>query len=250
MDPWQDNPFAPPQSDLGPFPENPGTEGCPIPFEDPLRYPNLWLRVKETVFQGVKQNQAYLERVPLGTSLAKPWQFQMLAVLPWMVVTAGVLAVLIGIGFFTSHGRSGLGLLGGSALAITAVVLALLPALTFLGMLLAGAVDHACLWSWGGTKAKVGLLQTIRGDAYAMAILNLLLLPLHLLSLVPILGILASLAATAALLVGLVFKGMALARMHRTDLWRGICATFTPFLALCCLGLAAALALPALLLGR
>ena len=45
-------------------------------------------------------------------------------------------------------------------------------------------------------------------------------------------------------------KGMALARMHRTDLWRGICATFTPFLALCCLGLAAALALPALLLGR
>lgn len=250
VDPWQDNPFAPPRADLGPFPEAAGAAPRPIPFEDRERYPTLWLRTKETIVQGVKEHQAFLERTPLGDSLAKPWQFQMLAVLPWLAIVGLFMGVLVAIGAFASSGRPGLGLFGATALGLGALFLALLPALTFLGMLLAGAIDHACLWVWGGTKARVGLLQTIRGDAYAMGILNLLLLPLNLLSLVPLLGILASLAAMAALLVFLVFKGMALARMHRTEAWRGICAAFTPFLALCCLAVAAALAIPALLMAR
>lgn len=250
VDPWQDNPFTPPRADLGPFPDAPGSASRPIPFEDPERYPTLWLRAKETIVQGVKEHQAFLERAPLDTSLSKPWQFQMLAVLPWLAIMALFMVALVALGAFASSGRGGLGLFGATALGLGALFLALLPALTFLGMLLAGAIDHACLWIWGGTKAKVGLLQTIRGDAYAMGILNLMLLPLNLLSLVPILGILASLAAMAALVVFLVFKGMALARMHRTEPWRGICAAFTPVLALCCLGVAAALAIPALLMAR
>ena len=45
--------------------------------------------------------------------------------------------------------------------------------------------------------------------------------------------------------------GMGLARMHRTDTWRGICAVLTPIFLLCCCGVAAALAIPALLaMGR
>ena len=79
--------------------------------------------------------------------------------------------------------------------------------------------------------------QSIRAYAYASAFIQIG-------ALIPYLGFLVQIA-------GMVAIGMGLARMHRTDTWRGICAVLTPIFLLCCCGVAAALAIPALLaMGR
>jgi hypothetical protein len=36
------------------------------------------------------------------------------------------------------------------------------------------------------------------------------------------------------LLGGPALLGMALARMHRADTWRGVCAAYTPYVFCCC----------------
>jgi hypothetical protein len=78
--------------------------------------------------------------------------------------------------------------------------------------------------------------QTIRAHAYAQAFIGLG-------AMIPYIGILVQLA-------GLVWMGMGLARMHRTDTWRGICAVFTPFLLLCCCAIIAAISIPAMIAAR
>jgi hypothetical protein len=60
---------------------------------------------------------------------------------------------------------------------------------------------------------------------------------------VPYLGILVQLA-------GMVWMGMGLARMHRTDTWRGVCALLTPIFLCCCCAILAAIMIPALIAAR
>jgi len=75
-------------------------------------------------------------------------------------------------------------------------------------------------------------------------------MPLQILSMIPFLGILFSMASMAGVVTVLVFKGMGLARMHRTDTWRGLVAVFTPLILLCCCGILAAISIPFILASR
>jgi hypothetical protein len=108
-----------------------------------------------------------------------------------------------------------------------------MPLFSFLGMLIGGAFNHFFLWMWGGLKPGVGTSQSIRAYGYASAFIQIG-------GLIPYIGILVHLA-------GMIVIGMGLARMHKTDTWRGICAALTPLILVCCCGLLLAISIPALI---
>ncbi len=220
--------FAPPQFEL------PNLR--PIPFEDLEAFPSFWSRVGG-MFRMVFSNPMELfDRVPVTEGLGAPWRFLLLLSIPVFLIVALVF-FFVGMGIMLAAlEQSGKG--DGKAIAailpvIFGVILLLMPLFTFLGMVIGGAFNHFFLWMWGGLKPGVGTQQSIRAYGYAHAFLQIA-------GLIPYLGILIQLA-------GMVVIGMGLARMHKTDTWRGICAVLTPLFLLCCCGLAAALAIPAII---
>ncbi len=208
----------------------------PVPFEDLEAFPAFWPRVGG-MFRMVFSNPLELfDRVPVTEGLGAPWRFLLLLSIPVFLIVALVF-FFVGTGIMLAAlEQSGKG--DGKAIAailpvIFGVILLLMPLFTFLGMVIGGAFNHFFLWMWGGLKPGMGTQQSIRAYGYAHAFLQIA-------GLIPYLGILIQLA-------GMVVIGMGLARMHKTDTWRGICAVLTPLFLLCCCGLAAALAIPAII---
>lgn len=209
----------------------------PVPFEDLEQFPPFWSRVGEMFKLLFTDPLGLFDGVPQCGGFGAPWRFTLLLSVPALAIVGLILAVF---GFAAMVGA--LGQRGEAApfLAfvpmIVLLVLALIPLVMFLGMLVGGALNHLFLWMWGGAKAGLPLEHTIRATGYANAFIQLG-------GWIPYLGILVQLA-------GLVWLGMGLARMHRTDTWRGICAALTPIFLCCACVIVAVLALPLIILGK
>lgn len=197
----------------------------PVPFEDLEAMPGFWERVG-AMFRLVFTNPFELfDRVPVTDGMGAPWRFLLLLSVPIFLILGAVFfflgmgATMAALESQGSHeGRTFAALMP----VIFGVVLLLMPLFSFLGMVLGGALNHLFLWMWGGLKPGVGVNQSIRAYGYASAFLQIG-------GLIPYLGILVQLA-------GIVVIGMGLARMHRTDTWRGVCAALTPLVLVCCCG--------------
>jgi hypothetical protein len=228
--------------------ENPPGEGLPpvdqgplpvprLPFEDVGQFPSFWVRVGEMFKLLFTDPMGLFDRVPRGDGFGSPWRFTLLLSLPALALV-GLIFAVVGLAAFAGamekHSQAApfLAFLP----LIFFLVLALIPLFMFVGMVVGGALNHLFLWMWGGTKAGVSLEHTIRAGGYAHAFIQLG-------AWIPYLGILVQ-------LVGLVWLGMGLARMHRTDTWRGICAVLTPIFILCGCAIIAVLAIPLILLGK
>jgi hypothetical protein len=207
----------------------------PVPFEDPEAFPGFWSRVGGMFRLAFSNPMELFERVPVTEGFSAPWRFLLLLSIPIFLVMALVF-FLLGMGLMFAAldqiGKGGSRALAAAMPLIFGAILLLMPLFTFLGMLIGGALNHFFLWMWGGLRPGVGAHQSIRAYGYASAFIQIG-------GLIPYLGILVQLA-------GLVVIGMGLARMHRTDTWRGICAVLTPILLLCCCGLLAAISIPVL----
>ena len=231
------DPLLPPLPEA-PHPlEAPEERPLPLPWEDRERYPQFWPRVGAMFSLVFSDPLGYFERVPAGSGLARPWTFQMLLMAPVLVLVGILLAFFGMVGLAATLGASANGE------PFPAWIFGLLPALAllfplflFLGMVVSGAVAHACLWLWGGLRPGQPVGQSIRAHGYANAFISLF-------SLIPYFGILVALAGT-------VWMGWGFARLHRTDTWRGICALLTPLVLICCCGLAAAITVPLVLAAR
>ena len=208
----------------------------PVPFEDREAMPGFWERVG-AMFRLVFSNPFELfDRVPVTDGFGAPWRFLLLLSVPIFLIMA-LMFSLLGMGASLAalepanhvEGRTVAALMP----VIFAVILLLMPLFSFLGMVVGGALNHVFLWMWGGLRPGVGAKQTIRAYGYASAFLQIG-------SLIPYLNILIQLA-------GIVVIGMGLARMHKTDTWRGICAALTPIILVCCCGaVAVAMIIPIL----
>ena len=220
-DPPRMPPPIPPPLDDQPPPYAPILR--PVPFEDSEVFPDFWSRVGG-MFRLVFSNPMELfDRVPVTEGLGAPWRFLLLLSIPVFLIMALVF-FLVGMGIMLAAlEQTGKG--DGKTIAavmplIFGVILLLMPLFTFLGMIIFGAFNHFFLWMWGGLKPGVGASQSIRAYGYASAFIQIG-------GLIPYLNILIQLA-------GLVVIGMGLARMHKTDTWRGVCAVLTPLFLVCC----------------
>ena len=208
----------------------------PVPFEDLEGFSGFWSRVGG-MFRMVFSNPMELfDRVPVTEGLGAPWRFLLLLSVPVFLIMS-LIFFLVGIGIMMAAlEQAGKG--DGKAVAaimpvIFGAILLLMPLFAFLGMVIGGAFNHFFLWMWGGLKPGVGTGQSIRAYGYASAFIQIG-------GLVPYIGILIHIA-------GLVVIGMGLARMHKTDTWRGICAVLTPLFLVCCCGLIVAISIPAII---
>jgi len=208
----------------------------PVPFEDSEAFPTFWSRVGG-MFRMVFSNPMELfDRVPVTEGFGAPWRFLLLLSIPVFLIMALVFFFGGMVIMLAALERSGKG--DGKAIAaimpvIFGIILLLMPLFSFLGMLIGGAFNHFFLWMWGGLKPGVGTSQSIRAYGYASAFIQIG-------GLIPYIGILVHLA-------GMIVIGMGLARMHKTDTWRGICAALTPLILVCCCGLLLAISIPALI---
>lgn len=207
----------------------------PVPFEDLEAMPGFWERVG-AMFRLLFSNPFELfDRVPVTDGLGAPWRFLLLLSVPIFLIMVLVFS-LLGVGASLAalqearvEGHTVAALMP----VIFGVILLLMPLFSFLGMVIGGALNHVFLWMWGGLKPGVGVNQSIRAYGYASAFLQIG-------GLVPYLGVLIQLA-------GIVVIGMGLARMHKTDTWRGVCAALTPIFLVCCCGaVAVAMLIPIL----
>jgi hypothetical protein len=212
------NPYQPPAADLGTQEFLQAGERLPLPFEDPARFPGVWSRVWAMFHLLFSAPLELFARIPAGEGFRKPLLWSLLLSTPIVLLTV-VIALVVGLFAL-------LPVTGGSgfprwlpALMAVGYPLILLVSLV-VGMFLGGLVSHASLWMWGGLRNNAGLSHTLRAQGYFQGFFMLAYL-------IPILNILVALAGPALL-------GMGLARLHRTDTWRGVCAAYTPLL-LCCL---------------
>jgi hypothetical protein len=235
--------FEPPPGGMLPPVEGLSLTGSPapalplVPFEDLEGIPSFWTRVGEMFRLLFSDPLGLFDRVPQGNGFGAPWRFTLLLSVPALALVGLIFAVFgfaAMIGALEKHSEVApflaflpLGFL---------VVLALIPLFMFVGMVVGGALNHLFLWVWGGTKAGVSLEQTVRATGYANAFIQLG-------GWIPYLGILVQLA-------GLIWLGLGLAKLHRTDNWRGICAALTPIFLICCCAVLALMAIPALILGK
>jgi hypothetical protein len=178
----------------------------------------------------------FFERAPRSEGLGAPWRFLLLLSVPALLIVGLIFGVF---GFLAVMGAVIDRKPEASILALVPVVffavLAMLPLFLFVGMLIGGSINHFCLWLWGGTRNGSGLEQTIRAAGYAHAFIQLG-------AWIPYLGLVVQ-------LLGMVWLGIGLARMHRTETWRGLCAVFTPLLLLCLCMILALAFLPIILLA-
>lgn len=183
---------------------------APLPFE--ARNPGFWLRVGRTLRLAGTAPMDFYAAVPRGASLWAPWRLKLLFAAPAYLCAAlglGVLQLTLLVAALTRP------------TPLPREALAVCPAL-FVGMLLAGPVLqgasmvlggvllHGLLWAGRGTRARVGLRQTMRALGYTQAMVGLV-------GLVPPLGVAAYPASKVVL-------GLGLARMHQTQPWRGLVA--------------------------
>lgn len=199
----------------------------PVPFEDLEALPSFWARVG-AMFRLVFSNPMELfERVPATEGLGAPWRFLLLLSIPVFLVVAVVFffgGMVIMLAALEKSGQGDSRAIAAIMPIIFGAILLLMPLFSFLGMVIGGALNHFFLWMWGGLRPGVGVGQSIRAYAYASAFLQIINLVV---SFIPLVGFLVQIA-------GMVAIGMGMARMHKTDTWRGICAVLTPIVLVCC----------------
>jgi hypothetical protein len=212
------NPYEPPQSDLYGTPEflSPNASR-PVPFEDIEAIPGFWRRVG-TMFQLLFRSPYELvDRIPVTDGLGAPLRFALLCSMPIALLMAfiGILMGVMG-GFMAAQGTAK-GPEGWIFAGMGLFYTVLIPISVLVGFFLGGALSHFLLWIWGGLRDGQGLGQTMRANGYYLGFFMVFYL-------IPILNIFVALGGPA-------IQGIALARIHRTDTWRGVCAAYTP---ICC----------------
>jgi hypothetical protein len=200
-----------------------------LPFEE--RAPGFWRRVGLTLKLALRTPMDAYGALPRGRSLGAPWRLKLLLAAPlYLCAVAGLgLAHLLLLAVAWARPNP---LPSEARLALPTLLLGLLvlgPLLQFAAMIVGGAVLHGLLWAFRGTRNSAGLRQTLRATGYTQAVGGLL-------ALAPLLGVAAYPAGKAVL-------GLGLARLHRTDPWRGLAAALTQALltVLAALALASAL---------
>ncbi|HEU4951961.1 MAG TPA: hypothetical protein VFT46_08400 [Holophagaceae bacterium] len=211
------NPFQAPEAPVLEAPPETG-DLRPVPWEDREAFPGLWKRLGGMFSLLFSRPLELADRVPVTEGILPAWTFHVLLVVPYLAFTALIMALMGTVSFFvTQEPAMPKGLMAG----IFGAEFGFIAAFMAVGMFIYGTLIHVALWMWGATRQGRGLGQTLRFCGYAWGFVNLGMV-------IPCVNVFVALG-------GLVYLIAGLARLHRADLWRVICAILTP-LFLCCLG--------------
>ena len=228
----------------------------PIPWEDREAHASWWSRLVATVKMSFSAPMDAADRIHVTDGFWHPYLYLLLCSAPVLIfsILGQILGVAVQGAILGSLGAGrpnplqelGLSTLGAGAITLIVILffLVAMPVLLLFGMFIGGALSHLFLWMFGGTKAGVGLGQTIRCYAYANGVYQLV----SAVGSIPLVGCFFLFLLIPFVIVWLVYYGLALARLHRTESWRGICAAFAPVVLACCCGgiaIAAAIGLAA-----
>ncbi|HXC16025.1 MAG TPA: Yip1 family protein [Holophagaceae bacterium] len=199
----------------------------PVPWEDEQAIPGVVDRLWATIRLGFTDPMDLSARVPATDPILPAWLFFLITGIPATIlslVLSEMTTQLISSVVHTPIHRDPGTQLGFAILGL------------LIGPFIGGAFLHLFLWMWGGAKEGLGIQQTIRFGCYAQGVYQLV-------GWIPILNIPLG-------IVFWIFFSMGLAKTHRTDTWRGFAATLTPVIVCCCIGIGAAILIPAMLMGR
>lgn len=218
------NPYRAPEADLTPMEQDLAPDTLrPVPYEDIETEPRFWRRVLAMFTILFRDPKGLADRITVTRKLSSPWSFMVVLGIPGYLFAILMVALVVFMGAMADLGSTAKDSNGPPVWLwglIPLLFLVLVPLMQFLGMVFAGLLNHGCLWIWGGLKQGKDLNATMRASGYFFAYFTLV-------SWVPLIG-------TVAMVLGPAGLGMALARIHRTDTWRGVCAAYTPLLACCC----------------
>lgn len=241
----EENPFSPPQSDLETsVPLEPGVR---LPWEDPVQYPRLWDRIRETAKQLLSPSQAgealggHRSILPALTYLALvglplPWISQVLLALFGTAAKNQEILQLIGLPSSPPPDPS--------AQAVQRVIqvagAVMVPLSLAIGLAVWGLLVHGGLWATGALRSGKGLETTFRTLLYSSALMFLVSWIFNLWVFLPPVAALAVFACSFLAWISFgVYQGILLARAHGTQTWRGVLGIFAPWLLFlfCCGGL-------------
>lgn len=219
MESGEPNPYLPPEAELMAPAGAPMDSGAwpPVPFEDEATYPTFGSRIWETFKLGYTDPFGLADRISSTELILPAWLFHLMFQFPFSILGLAVNSAFQGL----VSRLTGTPVQSNAALQVAAII-----AGPLVGIFISSVLLHPFLWMFGGTRQGLGLRQTIRLMGYASA----LLAPF---AWIPLLGGLVS-------LVWIALFGIALARVHRTDTWRGVCAVLFPIAIGCCLGIVVA----------
>ena len=229
MENGEPNLYQPPQAELTVAEEAYASDSAfpPVPFEDEAAYPAFGSRLWATLKLGYTDPFGLADRVSATAPILPAWLFNLVFQFPFAIV-----GLAVGVAIQGLMGRlTGTPTPSNALIQVASVIIG-----PFVGIFVSSVLLHPFLWLFGGTRQGLGLRQTIRLMGYGGG----LLAPF---AWVPVLGGLAS-------LVWIVLFGIALARTHRTDTWRGVCAVLVPIAVLCFLGVVVALVFAVRMSGR
>ncbi|MBS1767610.1 MAG: YIP1 family protein [Acidobacteria bacterium] len=214
------NPYQPPMAArLEPPPSFDTTGGFrPVPWEDEEAFPGVLDRWFATIRLGFTAPMDLSDRVPVTSPMMPAWLFFLVMGIPASVLslmTKEMTRQFMASFLHTAANRN-------MGLELVAIAIGLIA-----GPFISGAFLHLFLWMWGGTKEGIGVEQTIRFVCYAYGVY-------YLVGWIPLLNIPLG-------IVFWVFLSMGIARVHRTDTWRGFAAMLTPLGICCCFAIASVL---------
>lgn len=191
----------------------------PVPWEDKARLPGAWPRIKAMLVLFFTKPSELAERIPNTDGIGAPWAFYLLMSLPY-IAFMGLIFAFMGSLFFLMVPRDQTGPPRGffAGMMGAEFVLFVLVQLGF--VFVAALIVHFLLWLFRGLPAGRGLGQSMRATLYVWGITSL--------------GAWIPGLNMFVILGGMVMLGIVLAKVHRTEVWRGLCAVFSPLLFCCC----------------
>jgi hypothetical protein len=198
-----------------------------LPYDDQTQYPKFYARIWKTVWLFLTHPLLAMDRISnitngddsLNFLLAIGWPIYAISVtFNYLASRSPILKHYYGNAFNFDKVE----------LWSSIITVIFMPLGIWLGFWIYASILHATLWLWRGLNG-LSIRQTARSIGFTSGTLKILSAAIYLVWLVvPYKAFYSAISLSFTILTTIVI-GLALAKAHRTSIWRGLCASATPY---------------------